>query len=56
MDALCIKGCSKMRPYQERAAHVVERQPDLMINVRVRCTKERCTKERCTKERCTKEL
>ena len=46
MDALCIKGWSKMRPCPERAPRTAERQPDLMINVRVRYTKERYTKER----------
>jgi len=41
MDALCIKGWSKMWPCFDRAPQVVERQPDLMINVKGWNTKER---------------
>ena len=35
MDALCIKGWSKMRPYRERALGAAKRQRKLMINVKV---------------------
>jgi hypothetical protein len=41
MDAFCIKGWSKLRPWPEPALGAVERQPKLKINVKVWRTKER---------------
>ena len=35
MDAVCIKGWSKMRPCREPALDTAERQPKLKINVKV---------------------
>jgi hypothetical protein len=40
MDALCIKGWSKMRPCLERAPYPAERQQELKINVKVWDTKD----------------
>ncbi len=50
MDALCIKGWSKVRPCHQPAPDDAERQPDLMINVRVLYTKDLYTKDLYTKD------
>jgi hypothetical protein len=41
MDALCIKGWSKMRPSPQPALGTAERQPELKINVGVWSTEGR---------------
>ena len=40
MDALCIKGWSKMRSLEQSAPTPIERQPKLMINVKVGGTED----------------